>query len=55
MEGSAPLRVEDDQGNRPNNPASMEGGQVSHAPPMNEPETAAGGAINILQQIALMR
>ena len=31
----------------------MEGGQASHAPPMNEPEPAAGGAIDILQQIAL--
>ena len=53
MEGSAPLKVEDGQGNRLNNPASVEGGQASHAPPMNEPEPAVGGAIDILQQIAL--
>ena len=33
--------------------ASVEGGQVSHAPPMNELELAVGGAIDILQQIAL--
>ena len=31
MDSSAPLRVEDDQGNRPNSPASVEGGQASHA------------------------
>ena len=34
MDGSASLRVEDDQGTRPNSPASVEGGQASHAPPM---------------------
>ena len=30
----------------------MEGGQASHVPPMNESEPAAGGAIDILQQLA---
>ena len=45
--------VEDDHGNSPNSPASLEGGQESHAPPMNELEPAARGAIDILQQIAL--
>ena len=30
----------------------MEGGQASYAPPMNEPEPAAGSAMDILQQIA---
>ena len=30
----------------------MEGGQESHVPPMNEPELAAGSAIDILQQLA---
>ena len=30
----------------------MEGGQASHAPPMNEPEPATWGAIDILQQLA---
>ena len=29
----------------------MEGGQASHAPPMNEPEQVAGGTIGILQQL----
>ena len=53
MDGSAPLRVEDDQGKPPNSLTSVEGGQASHAPPMNEPEPTAGGAIDILQQIAL--
>ena len=47
-----PFRVEDDQGNRQDSPTSVEGGQASHAPPMNEPEPAAGGAIDILQQLA---
>ena len=31
----------------------MEGGQASHAPPINELKPDAGGAIDILQQIAL--
>ena len=48
MDGSAPLRVEDDQGNRPNSPSSVEGGQASHAPPMNESKLTAEGAIDIL-------
>ena len=30
----------------------MEGGQASHAPPINEPEPTAEGGINILQQLA---
>ena len=37
---------------RPNNPASVEGGQTSHAPPMNEPEQVVGGTMGILQQLA---
>ena len=53
MDGSSPFRVEDDQGNRPNNPPSMEGGQASHAPPMSEPEPIVGGAIDIHKQITL--
>ena len=48
MDSSAPLRVEDDQGNRPNNPDSVEGGQASHAALMNEPEQVAGGTMDIL-------
>ena len=49
MDGSASLRVEDYQGTRPNGPASVEGGQASHAPPMNEPEQVAGGTMGVLQ------
>ena len=52
MDGSASLRVEDDQGTRPNSPVSVEGGQASHAPPMSEPEQVAGGTMGILQQLA---
>ena len=37
---------------RPNSPASVEGGQTSHAPPMNEPEQVVGGTMGILQQLA---
>ena len=51
MESSAPLRVQDDQGNRPNSPASVQGGQASHALLVNEPEQVTGGAIDIFQQL----
>ena len=47
-----PFRVEDDQGNHQDSPASVEGGQASHVPPMNGPKPAAGGAIDILKQLA---
>ena len=46
------FRVEEDQGNRQDSLASVEGGQASHAPPMNESEPTVGGAIDILQQLA---
>ena len=49
---TTPFRVEEDQGNRQDSLASVEGGQASHAPPMNESEPAAGGTIDILQQLA---
>ena len=49
---TTPFRVEEDQGNRQDSLASVEGGQASHAPPMNESEPAAGGAIDILQQLS---
>ena len=52
MDGSASLRVEDDQGTRPNSLASVEGGQASHAPPMSEPKQVSGGTMGILQQLA---
>ena len=47
-----PFMVEEDQGNRQESPPSVEGGQASHVPPMNEPEPAAGGTIDILQHLA---
>ena len=47
-----PFRVENDLGNRQDNPASVEDGQASHAPPMNESEPTTVGAIDILQQLA---
>ena len=49
---TTPFRVKQDQGNRQDSPASVEGGQASHAPPMNESEPAARGAIDILLQLA---
>ena len=52
MDGSASLRIEDDEGTRPNSPSSVEGRQASHAPPMSKPEQVAGGTIGILQQLA---
>ena len=53
MDSSATFKVEDDQGNHLNGPASVESGQASHAPPMNEQEPVVGGVIDILQQISL--
>ena len=48
MDESASLRVEDDQGTRPNSPASVEGVQASHAPLMSELGQVAGGTMSIL-------
>ena len=52
MDGSGTHRVEGDLGNRPDSPASVVGGQASHAPPTNEPEQVVGGTMGILQQLA---
>ena len=52
MDGSGTYRVEGDQGNRPDSPANVVGGQASHAPPVNEPKQVAGGNMGILQQLA---
>ena len=49
---TTPFTVEEDQGNCQDSLASVEGGKASHAPPMNESEPNAGGAIDILQQLA---
>ena len=52
MDGSGTHRVEGDPGNRLDSPASVVGGQASHAPPTNEPEQVVGGTMGILQQLA---
>ena len=52
MDGSGTHRVDGDQGNSPDSPASVVGGQASHAPPKNEPEQVVGGTMGILQQLA---
>ena len=52
MDSSGPHRVGGDSGSRPNSPVSVEGGQASHASSMNEQGQLAGGAVDILQQIA---
>ena len=49
MDGSGTHRVEGDQGNRRDSPASVVGGQASRAPPTNEPEQVVGGTMGILQ------
>ena len=49
MDSSGTHRVEGDLGSRPNSPASVGGGQASHAPPMNDQGQATGGAMDILQ------
>ena len=40
MDSSGPDRVGDDSGSRPNSPASVDGGQASHASPMNDQRLA---------------
>ena len=44
-------QVGGDSGSRPNSPTSMDGGQASYSPPMNDQGQATGGAMDILQQI----
>ena len=52
MDSSGPHRVGGESGSRPNSLVSVEGGQASHAPSTNEQGQVAGGAVDILQQIA---
>ena len=40
------------KGNRVDSPASVEGGQASHAPSIQEQEQVVGGTIGILRQLA---
>ena len=49
MDGSGTHRVEGDQGNCLDSPASVVDGQTSHAPPVNEPKQVVGGTMGILQ------
>ena len=42
-------KVRGDSGSRPNSFASVDGGQASHAPPINDQGQAIGGAMDILQ------
>ena len=49
MDCSGPHRVGGDIGSLPNSPASVDGGQASHAQPMNDQSQAIGGAMDILQ------
>ena len=52
MNGLSSQRVVGDQGDRPDSPASVEGGQALHAPPLHQQEPTIGGTMEILQQIA---
>ena len=52
MDSLGPHGVRGDSGSRLNSPASMEGGQVSHAPSIREQGQAAGGDMDIHQHIA---
>ena len=52
MDGLGPHRVKGDSGSRPNSLASVEGGQVSHAPSIREQGQAIESAMDVLQQIS---
>ena len=48
MDGSGPHRVRGYSGSHPNSPASVEGGQASHAPSIREQGQAVGSVMDIL-------
>ena len=52
MESSDHPRVRGDLGSRLNSPASVDGGQASHALSIHEQGQAIGGNMDILQHIA---
>ena len=52
MDSSGPHRFGGDSGSRPNSLASVDGGQASHDPPMNDQGQATRGVMDILQMIA---
>ena len=49
MDSSGPHMVRGDLGSHPNSPASVDGGQPPHAPPMNDQGQEIGGSMDILQ------
>ena len=52
MDGTGHNRVRGDSGSHPNSLVSVDGGQASHAPSIHEQGQAAGGTMDILQQIS---
>ena len=52
MDSTGHNRVRGDSGSPLNHPISVDGGQVSHAPSIHEQGQAAGGTMDILQQIS---
>ena len=52
MDSTCHNRVRGDSRSRLNSPVSVDGGQVSHAPSIHEQGQAAGGTMDVLQQIA---
>ena len=52
MDSSGSYRVEGDSRSCPNSPATVDGGQASHAPPMNDQGQATRGSMDTLRQIA---
>ena len=52
MDSTGHNSVRGDSESRPNSPVSMDGEQASHAPSIHEQGQAAGGIMDILQQIA---
>ena len=49
MDSSGPHRVGGDSGSCPNSPASVDGGQASHAPSINDQGQATEGVMDILK------
>ena len=52
MDSTGHNRVRGDLGSCPNSSVSVDGGQATHAPLIHEQGQAAGGTMDILQQIA---
>ena len=52
MDSTCHNRVKDDSGCHQSSLASVKGGEASHDPSIREQGQAAGGAMDILQQIA---